>query len=624
MSRMLSLLPGLGLAGLATATLLATPAQAQPQPEQVTMTLDQFLRLYEQGKDRKPDVVPPRAYTLSAARYVGDVVFEDGEPVSATFTARMTVENLLERGWARVPLLSGAVGVQSARIGGKEASMVLENGQYVLVTDQRGAFEVVVQFAVAVTSAEGRSGFSFPLEASGATEVELAVPTSEELDFTVANAKLAQSRVRGNRRVVTATLPSSGSLAVSWQRDVPDAEKQQDPRVYAEVHTRVGVGEGVLTANVTLEETILFAGIDEVRAQIPTDMTVLDVRGAGLRDWTLGDDGVLVASLNYAAEDRYTLSIDLERVLIDGEVGESGQLNVPLVEPVGVERSKGFVGVQSRGTLELTAGAVQGAAVVDVRTLPASILGVTDQPVLLGFKYLGSDADIPLSVREYEDVDVLVTLLDQGEATTMFTADGRRLTRMRYQVRNNRRQFLRLTLPKDAELWSSAVAGRAVQPARSQEGELLVPLVRSQAAGGALAAFDVEIVYVESGEGPNASGSGTFMAELPKADAPTTWVGWTVYAPRQAKIEKRKKRDGSLRPVDGLSRPASAAQALQIQSQNAAMQQSAGRQFAEGAMGLGAAPVQVSVPVDGQPVFFEKLLALDERLWVEFDYKKLD
>ena len=37
----------------------------------------------------------------------------------------------------------------------------------------------------------------------------------------------------------------------------------------------------------------------------------------------------------------------------------------------------------------------------------------------------------------------------------------------------------------------------------------------------------------------------------------------------------------------------------------------------------GAAPVQVTLPVDGQPFFFEKLLALDEKLWVSFDYKGL-
>jgi hypothetical protein len=29
------------------------------------------------------------------------------------------------------------------------------------------------------------------------------------------------------------------------------------------------------------------------------------------------------------------------------------------------------------------------------------------------------------------------------------------------------------------------------------------------------------------------------------------------------------------------------------------------------------------LPVDGQPILFEKLLALDERLWVSFDYRGL-
>ncbi len=599
--------------------MACSPAWAQPKAEQVTMTLDQFLAMYEAGKTRPKDKpVAPRSFAVSSSRYAGDVVFEDGEPVSATFTARMTVENLLDNGgWVRVPLLPASVAVRSARIGGQEAPMALEGGQYMLITDRKGSFEVVIDFAVAVTTSEGRSGFSFQLNGAGATEVELAVPGSEDLDFTVANAKLTQARQVGGRRVVTAVLPSSGSLSVSWQREIPEAEKQ-DPRVYAEVHTLVGVGEGLMTARATLQETILFAGIDTVQAQIPDGMTVLDVRGAGLRDWTLSDDGTLTALLNYAAEGSYQLTVDMERV-----VGEGGSLEVPLLQPLGVERSKGWVGVQALGTLELTAGDTQGAAAVDVRTLPASIVGVTDQPVLLGFKYLGGATSIPLNAMEHDEVDVLVTLLDQAEATTMFTQDGRRLTSVRYQVRNNRRQFLRLDLPDGAELWSASVAGRAVQPASSQSGELLVPLVRSQSAGGALAAFEVQLVYVETGEGPSAAGTGTFEATLPSADAPATWVGWTVYAPWKAKVEKLKHRDGSLRPVAGLSRPAQASQMLQIESQNQAYQQAAQSQIAGGALGQGAAPVEVSLPVDGQPLHFEKLLALDERLWVTFDYKKL-
>lgn len=599
--------------------LAATLASAQSAPEQVTMSLDDFLRMYEETKRRPPEPEKaPFQWSLSSARYAGEVVFEGKDPVSAVFRTTFQVQNLREGGqWIRVPLLPASVAVRSARLNGGDAPLVLENGWYTLVTNRAGQFPVEVSFAAAVQTTQGSSGLSFDLASSGATEFELSVPSQEGLDFTVDNAKLASDERSGAFRVVKGTLPATGALRVRWQREIPEAEQQQ-ARVYAEVHTLVSVGDGVLAATATVQESILFASVDAVRVAIPEGMTVLDVRGPGLRDWSVGADGVLAAQLNFAAEGSYTLVLSLERVLPPG----SSQLAVPIVEPVGVERSKGFVGIQAAGSLELTPGTVEGSAPVDVRTLPATIVGVTDQPVLLGYKYLGAGAKIPLTVGEHEEIDVLVTLLDSARGVTAFTADGRRLTSVTYNVRNNRRQFLRLRLPAGAELWSASVAGRAVQPAKNGEGDVLVPLVRSQAAGGALAAFPVQVVYVETGEAPK-GGRGRFEAELPLADAPTTWIGWTVYVPARAKIAK-KSVDGALRHVDALAPPQSAAQAYQMQDQNQAVSNVAQNMITTGALGQGAAPVEVQLPLDGRPVYFEKVLALDERLWVGFSYKGLD
>lgn len=600
------------------ALCLAVSAAAQEAPERVTMPLDQFLQLYEASQNRKPDPEQaPWQAAIASARYVGDVVIEDGEPVAAVFKAKLRVEVLKDEGWIRLPVLSSSVALKSARIGATEAPVSLEGGWYTLVTDQKGAFDLDLEFAASVSTGSGSSGLSFPLVQAGGTDLVLSVTGQDALDFTVANARLQTDETVGGKRTVKAVLSSLGHLSVSWQREIPEAEKQ-DPRIYAEVHTLTSVGDGLLRANVTVNHTILFAGVDQLKVAVPKDMTVIDVRGSGLRDWSRSSDGMLTALLNYEAEGSYALSIDLERVLAPGETTAT----VPLVRPEGVERSKGFVGVQAQGVLEVVAGAIAGAAAVDVRTLPASILGVTGQPVLLGFKYLGQDASIPLGVLEHDEVDVLVTLLDQAEATTMFTRDGRRLTRVRYQVRNNRRQFLRLKLPEGAELWSSSVAGKAVTPAAGGDGRLLIPLVRSQAAGGALAAFEVDVVYVESGAGPDDAGRGSFKASIPVADAPTTWVGWTVYAPWDAKV-KAASLDGSLRNVEFLSRPVPTEQYFEVTAQTDAYQQVANQQAAGGGMGAGAEPVQVSLPLDGQALNFEKLLALDEELWVSFDYKGL-
>ena len=60
--------------------------------------------------------------------------------------------------------------------------------------------------------------------------------------------------------------------------------------------------------------------------------------------------------------------------------------------------------------------------------------------------------------------------------------------------RNNRNQFLRLAMPATAEVWSVAVGGNTVAPAKDEQGKLLIPLIRSARGGRELASFPVEIV----------------------------------------------------------------------------------------------------------------------------------
>jgi hypothetical protein len=605
-------------AALFAVTLASPTAQAQ-DPDRVTMTLREFLQLYEASKDRpKPPPVAPVAYTIASSRYDGEVRLRDGEPSSAVFEARFHVDLHQDEGWTRVRLLPGSVALSSARLDGREAAVELREGWYTLLTDKTGRLDVDVVFATQIATSKGSSSLSFQLPSAGATELSLGVPSEHDLDFDVANARLIEDTTDGDTRTVTATVPSAGLLAIAWQRELPDAVDPTDPdqageqpRVYAEVHTLAGLGDGLLSATTTITHSILFAGVETLSARIPEGFTLLDVAGNGVRDWSLADDGTLSVQLNYAAEGIYPLSLQLEKVVGEGDV----ITEAPVVVPLAVERSKGWLGVESRGSLEIAAGDVTGATSVDVRSLPGSILGITGNPVLLGYKYLGDGAVIPLQVTQHDDVDVLVTLLDQTRARTMWTGDGRSLTSVTYQVRNNRKQFLRLALPEGAELWSASVGGRAVQPAQSADGRVLVPLVRSQAAGGTLAAFSVEVVYVQDHE-PAVKGKGSYRGSLPAADVPSTYVAWSVYVPDGAKV---KSADGSLHEVDTLSNPIPGAGVYEIQTANAQVQRSAGDQ----AMGGGAVPVAVSLPLQGTPLHFEKLLAMDEELWVGFSVKGL-
>ena len=590
----------------------------------VVIPWSDFKTLYERDEapEEKPEVAP-RDYTLSKARYEGRV-----EGDSTLFQLDLKLEILKEKGWVTIPLLPTAVALRQARMGGRDAPIYQENGWYYLITDRRGVLDMELEFAVSTWESGGQMiGYINGVEVgrmapSAGTGIARTVPSTEPLEFEVSNAQRVATETRGGDQLLSALVPASGNLSVIWQGTLAEEEVvEAQVRVYAEHQALVGVGEGLLQCSSAIHYSILHAGVEDLSVTLPSDVTVLDVRGNGIRDWQVvpGDARQQVAvDLNYEAKGSYSLYVDYERPLPDG----SAQVVVPNLQVEGVERVKGWVGIDARSNLEIASGAAQDATAVDVRDLPTAILGQTDWPVLLAFKYRKESYSIPLEIRQHQDVDMLVTIIDTASATTVMTPDGRRMTQMVYSVRNNRAQFLRLVMPEGAEPWSTFVGGKSVKPALQGDGRLLVPLARSQTSGGALAQFAVEMVYVEEGDSPDSKGKGVFQATLPKADVPVTLYNWTVYLPSDARV-KEKKIEGTLRHVDYFTSISSAGYQVQDLYTNEMVQQQANQQFESDALAEGVQPVRVSLPIDGWALYFEKLLVLDEDLGVEIPYKGL-
>lgn len=579
----------------------------------VTLPWNDFQVLYKKyiQETPKPPPASPMPWTLDRAIYTATVVGKDDDAYALVkLQLRGEVHN--REGWTTVPLLSASAALKSAKIGGKDAALFVSNGYYTLVSNQPGAFDAELEFAVRLTSADGETAFTLPLAQAGATVVAMAVQSADDLSFDVAGSAGVNVAKVGNEYRVEAYIPTLPSVTLSWQRKLKD-EKAQAARVYAETQTLVGVSEGLMQVQSTVDYTVLHAGVQQFKVALPKDTTVLDVTGAGIQEWGQTPDGTITVTLNYAALGAYRLNVSYEKAL-------AAENRIPLLVVKDVARETDWVGVDARSALELVAGTPTGAVPVDVRELPASVVGRTDFPVLLGFKAHGGDVNIPLEVKSHPNVDMLVTLADLASAQTLVTEDGRRMTRVTWAVRNNRKQFLRVTLPEGAEVWSASVAGRGVKIARDDKG-VLIPLVRSDASGGALAGFGVELVYVESGE-PLAKGKGWAKLALPRIDAPTSLLQWSVYVPSSLRINA-KEGDGTLHRVPyfssapSLPRDATVLADDRMQVNEEVAQQA----MAPGAMGQGVEPVDVQIPLSGQGVLFEKMLVLDEELWVGFDYR---
>ncbi len=598
----------LALVGLALATLTLAYA-AEPRAE-VTLPWNDFKTLYDKGQAPKdPPAVAPLAYTLDHATYTGKVV-GTGDDAYALLHVTIRGRMLRDNAWASVPLLSTNSALKSAKVNGQDAAIYLNNGFYTLVTNQKGVFVAELDLAMALMTADGETGFALPLAPTGATEVSFTVESPDKVALSVAGGRGVVQGDVGTEHTVSAVVPSLGSLAISWQKEVKEllAEKLK-PRVYAESQVLVGVSEGFLQGRANVNYTILHKGVDHVRVHVPTDVTVLDVQGPGLSDWKVDAAGNIDVALNYEALGAYRLTVDYERAL-------SGATQVPLVTALDVARSVTWVGVDARSAVEVVAGTATGAVPVDVRELPAALVGQTDFPVLLGYKSRDASAVIPLEVRTHADVDMLVTLVDSAIIDTLVTADGRRMTHLQYAVRNNRNQFLRMKLPDNAEVWSATVAGRGVKVAKG-DGGVLVPLVRSDASSGALSAFLVDLVYVEAGA--ELGESGTARIALPSVNAPTSQLQWTVYFPDNAKVAKNSFA-GSIRHVEWYSTAPQLPSNATVTERDRQAVKNAAAGMAD-TMGQGVEPVDVQLPLAGKAIYFEKMLALDEDLWASFDYR---
>src|SRR5439155_3008443 len=123
-----------------------------------------------------------------------------------------------------------------------------------------------------------------------------------------------------------------------------------------------------------------------------------------------------------------------------------------------------------------------------------------DESTVLVYRYLRPGYKLALEARRFAQAEVLQALVDNVRLTTVVADDGQMMTELALAVRNNGRQFLEVTLPKGAQVWSAFVAGEAVKPSL-REGKLLLPLER---AGDA--AVPVHLIYVAAEKFPRTQG----------------------------------------------------------------------------------------------------------------------
>jgi hypothetical protein len=123
--------------------------------------------------------------------------------------------------------------------------------------------------------------------------------------------------------------------------------------------------------------------------------------------------------------------------------------------------------------------------------------------------------------------------IEEARYDVLISADGKELVQARYAVRNNQRNFVKITLPTGATVWSASLAGKSVRPGQSPDGSLLLPLEKSR-GGEDAPAFPVEIFYLVKATAWQDKGHERMT--LPALDLPISRTGMLLYYPPAFKL----------------------------------------------------------------------------------------
>ena len=470
---------------------------------------------------------PPLDATLTRVEYdlhvLGDL---------ATGTAKLTVD-VLKDGWVRVPIPAGLL-VRDAQLDGKALSLVAGDkgkaGTHVAaLLSHAGRSVLTLDVDVPVTSSTGEETLSLPSTDSGVTRAAVQL-ARQGIELRVSGGLLAEKSEAAGDTKWLAYGRGNEALNFTWRKKSEDHHVELPLRLRGSLTQLTSLGEdsSAISAEVGLE--VLQGAARQLRVQLPEKITVNQVGGAMVADWEM-NNGELVVTFLEPVEHSARFVISAE-----ARLPRDGVIDIPLLRLLGTERDTGGVAVEILGAGEIKDQKAQGLEDADATDL-GTMIANRQSPALVAFRARAGEAgatrSLSINVARYDQQAVLMANIEEARYDVLISADGKELVQARYAVRNNQRNFVKITLPTGATVWSASLAGKSVRPGQSPDGSLLLPLEKSR-GGEDAPAFPVEIFYLVKATAWQDKGHERMT--LPALDLPISRTGMLLYYPPAFKL----------------------------------------------------------------------------------------
>jgi hypothetical protein len=513
----------------------------------------------------------------------------------ASGRASLTVD-VLKDGWVRVPVPAGLL-VRQAQLDGKLVSLVPgaqgKDGNHLsALLSHAGRSVLLLEVDVPVTLAASDESLSLPSTESGVTRAALQLPR-QGIDLRISGGLLSEKSETAGETKWLAYGRGNEALTFTWRKKTEDHHTDQPLRLRGTLTQLTSLAEDSTSIYAETSLDVVQGATREARIELPQNVTINQVSGAMVADWEMKNGELAVTFLEPVEHSA--------RFVITGEtrLPRDGIIDIPLLRLLNTERDDGGTAVEVLGAGEIKGEKSQGLEEADATDL-GEMIASRQSPALVTFRVrpgaAGATRSLSVNVARYDQQAVLMANIEEARYQILMSADGKALVQARYAVRNNQRNFVKVTLPAGATVWSASLGGKPVRPGQSPDGSLLLPLEKSR-GGEDAPAFVVEILYLTKAPAWQDKGQATLT--LPALDLPVSRTGLLVYYPPLFRVTAEP---GTFR-TEEYQNPISVA-----------LMATGGAGGTGGAIGgviSSASPV--TVPKVGQPQLYDKERSADEK-----------
>ncbi len=487
-------------------------------------TMETLLHRIEDRKKEEKNRLKAH-YLFGAASIDGDIT---EKYASLVIEAPLT---LVSDGFVRIPLVSADTPVATARYNGIPLALVRGRQHICFETDAKTPREGLLRLELIAPVREKSGVKEFEVDAPLFQGGSLVLRFGEDIK-SVRLFNISWEKREG--RVIRAALGPSrkikGELATFFrkQENADEADRRVKKR-YAATYTLVSLEDEIATVYSSIRYRILNDQAREFRIRLPETASVHEIVGEDMEGWKTekSENGMTtyLVKVMYPVADRYDLSVRYETSV----PGAPTPFVVPCLMVDGVARDAGYIGIEMRGGGEISIQTLKKARLIDIRELPPLIRADADAPFVYAFRYIERPYRLAFQVRGHKACALDPAIADRIQYTRVISPMGKMLSQARMWIRNSRKQYAAVSLPRGARIISAFLDGKSVKPSVDGNGGLLLPLKRQSATP-----FVLDMVF-EDADLPLGFLGGIVELCYPQVDLPASIVAADVYLPRQMK-----------------------------------------------------------------------------------------